>query len=351
MARAHDARQPLARRRLSYVLPLRRWDAAEDRELADYLHWLAHGAEVIVVDGSAETIFAAHRRSFGAGIRHLAVDAELTGRYGKVNGVITGVRAASHEKVIIADDDVRYGEEQLARVWQLLDRHHLVRPQNYFDPAPWHARWDTARSLLNRAVGSDFPGTLGVRRSAFLAVGGYDGDCLFENLELIRTVEAAGGSVASPLDLFIRRLPPTARRFVSQRVRQAYDDLALPGRLAAELALAPAAAWALRRRSIGLVAGAGAGAIAVAEIGRRRGGGRSVYARSAALWAPAWVAERGVCIWLAVGSRLLWGGVPYAGTVLSKTATPARLLRRRLAGRLSSCPTGAPWPPRSGTRI
>src|SRR5205085_6247973 len=130
-----------------------------------------------------------------------------------VAGVHTGVAAARHERVVLADDDVRYGPEQLARVAALLEAHDLVQPQNVFDPLPWHARWDTARTLLNRALGADFPGTLGVRRSRFIAMGGYSGDVIFENLELIRTVEASGGTTLSALDLYVRRLPPTSARF------------------------------------------------------------------------------------------------------------------------------------------
>ncbi|MGI9121136.1 MAG: hypothetical protein ACR2G7_13625 [Acidimicrobiales bacterium] len=121
----------------------------------------------------------------------------------------------------------------------LLVHADLVCPQNHFDPLPWHARWDSARTLLNRAAGIDMPGTLGVRRSVVLRAGVYDGDSLFENLELIRTMQAVGGPAVSAPDLFVRRLPPTAEHFWSQRVRQAYDDLALPPRLAAELALLP----------------------------------------------------------------------------------------------------------------
>ena len=34
-----------------------------------------------------------------------------------------------------------------------------------------------------------------------MAAGGYDGDVLFENLELIRTVRARGGEEAVALDL------------------------------------------------------------------------------------------------------------------------------------------------------
>ncbi len=85
-----------------------------------------------------------------------------------------------------------------------------MRPQNYFSRLPWHARWDTARTLLNRSLGRDYPGTLAVRRSRMLAMGLYDGDVLFENLELIRTVRAHGGSTVAPLDLYVARVPPSA---------------------------------------------------------------------------------------------------------------------------------------------
>ena len=316
---------------LSYVLPLRRWRAEPDEDLAGYLGWLAARVETVVVDGSEPDVFAAHRAWFGEGVRHLPVDPDLTGRYGKVNGVVTGVRAATNDRVVVADDDVRYDDRGLDRVARLLEEADLVRPQNYFDPTPWHARWDTARSLLNRAFGADYPGTMGVRRSTLLDAGGYDGDCLFENLELIRTVEAAGGRVVSPLDFYVRRSPPPAHHFWSQRVRQAYDDFALPGRLAAELAVLPSVVALVARRRPGTLAAAGTAAVAVAEAGRRRAGGTAVFPASCSLFAPAWLLERGVCSWLAVWHRLVRGGVPYAGTVLSKSANSRRELERRLA--------------------
>jgi hypothetical protein len=72
-----------------------------------------------------------------------------------------------------------------------------VVPQNYFDPLPWHAAWDSARILLNRGLGMDYPGTLAVRRAAFLSAGCYDGDVLFENLELMRTLRSDGARLGS----------------------------------------------------------------------------------------------------------------------------------------------------------
>jgi hypothetical protein len=108
-------------------------------------------------------------------------------------------------------------------------------------------------------------------------------------------------------------------------VRQAFDDFALPGRMAAWLAIAPAATLALatgRRRLVGLGA---LSAVALAEAGRRRAGGTERFPVTGSLLAPAWVAERALCAWAALGYRLR-GGVPYAGGRLTRSASrPARL--------------------------
>ncbi|MEO7260822.1 MAG: glycosyltransferase family 2 protein, partial [Jatrophihabitantaceae bacterium] len=263
---------------------------------------------MIVVDGSAPEVFDAHRALLNSAVTHVRPAADVRFRNGKVNGVVTGFRLCGSDKVVIADDDVRYEPAQLHRLELALDTAELVRPQNYFRPLPWHARWDTARSLLNRAViGTDFPGTLALRLSPQLRATGYDGDVLFENLELIRTVRAAGGRERLMLDLYVRRLPPSTQHFVRQRVRQAYDSFAQPGRMILELALLPAFVL-LARRPLRLGALLGA-AVGVAELGRRRGKGRAVFAPGSVWFTPAWLAERSICSWLALATRVLFGGV------------------------------------------
>jgi Glycosyl transferase family 21 len=316
-----------------YVLPLR-WSTAQSRrdlpELLGYLAALVGTVDITVVDGSDADVFDRHAAALPCGVRHVAPDPR-PGANGKVRGVVTGVRRARHEVVVIADDDVRYRADELRRVVALLADADVLRPQNVFDPLPWHARWDTARTLLNRALGHDHPGTFGLRRSTFLRMGGYDADVLFENLELCRTIAAAGGVERHAPDLFVRRRPPTARHFAGQRVRQAYDSLAEPRRLAVELAILPALVLAAGRRRFGrgLIA-VGLTSVLLAEVGRRRAGGRGVFRATAALWAPVWVAERAVCSWIALGRRLT-GGMPYAGGRLVTAAHSPRTLRRRLS--------------------
>jgi hypothetical protein len=233
-----------------------------------------------------------------------------------------------HDLVVVADVDVRYDDESLMRLTLLLSDAVLVRPQNHFDPLPWHARWDTARMLLNRSVASDHPGTLGVRRSFLRSIGGYDGDVLFENLELVRTVAAARGRVVDAPDLFVARRPPTLARFLEQRPRQAYDDWAQPLRFAAFLSTVPLGLAVARRRPA-LLGVAAAAAIVAATVGRLRADGRRVFDPVSPWLAPLWVTERAVLSWLALGRRVLGGGCPYAGTVIRRAATPPRELRRR----------------------
>jgi hypothetical protein len=344
----------MSRGMLTYILPIRS-ATRMDPELAAYLDRLVQFAETIVVDGSPPEVFAAHlavlKDSIAAGLIHVPPAQELATEMGKVGAVLTGVHLASHELIVVADDDVRYEEGTLGVIAAALEKWDVVRPQNYFEPLPWHAWWDTGRILLNRVTGGDWPGTLGVRRSALLVAGGYDGRAMFENLELVRTIVAAGGREAALFDVFVARRPSTARHFWSQRVRQAYDEIARPARLVIQLSLLPIAIGLVVTSRWPVVAAGAALAVFTAEIGRRRAGGHRVFPSGTPLAAPLWLAERAVTSWLAVAARAILGGVPYRGRILRHAATPMRVLRvRHAAVRASKALAMAHRDPRTAGR-
>jgi hypothetical protein len=330
------ARSQGVRTAMTYVLPIRARTRIPD-ELLSYLAGLTRLetlAEIIVVDGSPPDVFADAEARRPPGVLHVHVDADLR-RFanGKVAGVVTGLRRASQDMVVIADDDVHHDEQTLEAMQLALGNAAIVRPQNYFEPLPWHACLDTARTLINRVSGGDWPGTFGLRRNAIDWCEGYGGNVLFENLELVRTVKARGGSESCRLNLFVRRLPPSGAHFFSQRIRQAYDEFARPGRLAVWLLMGPLIVMSIIRLGWWGVALAIAAPMAVAEVGRRIGEGARVFPFRATLVAPLWTIERAICSWLAVGSRLLLGGIPYHGRILRAAATPRRTLARKHARR------------------
>jgi hypothetical protein len=305
----------------TYLLPIKS-DRAPTSELTDYLRRVGTWCPVVVVDSSPPSIFDVNHTAWASSVTHVAPDPAIDCANGKVRNVLSGMRLVETELAVIADDDVRYDLDELARLVDELATADLVVPQNYFEPAPWHARWDTARTLLNRVSGGDFPGTLGVRTA--LLRKGYDGDVLFENLEMMRTVAARGGSCRRLDDLYVRRLPPTARHFIGQRVRQAYDELARPRRLLAWMLALPAALFAVRRSPSALPVAA-ASLIVAAEAGRRRQGGAAYFPASASALAPAWVIERSLCVWFALIVRLR-GGVSYGGGRIVRAANSPRAI-------------------------
>lgn len=315
---------------VTYVLPLRSPAPQVDSDFCDYLTFISSVTETIVVDGSEKTVFDQHHRIWGKHIIHVPPDPALATPMGKVGGVMTGVRLASFNRVIIADDDIRYDLQALRSVAEALDGAQVVRPQNYFHPLPWHAVWDSGRTLLNRISGGDWPGTLGVSRSHLLDAGGYDGTAMFENLELVRTIIAAGGRESVLLNTFVERRPSSTTHFLSQRVRQAYDEFARPLRLAIQLLFLPIACAAVISGNEYVLVLSAVFTILLAEIGRRRGGAARVFPFIASVAAPFWILERAVCVWIALGARIIYGGIPYRGTVLRKAATPLRQLRQRL---------------------
>ena len=338
------------------VVPVRwaRVGPEVEAEFLAYLAGLGQFCDVTVVDGSTGEHAEQRRARWAQHVRVLTPDPRFGGLNGKVVGAMTGISAARHDRVVIADDDVRYDRPHLAAVVRALHHADLVIPQNHPTSFPWWAWWESGRMLLNRAFAADWPGTCAVRRSVIRAAGGWSADVLYENLEMARTVAAVGGRVVHRPDLLVARRPPTVRHFLRQRVRQAYEDRAEPLRLALGLAVVPATV-ALSRRPRLLLGAVGA-VTAVAEAGRRRAGGRRVFPAHTPLAAPLWALERGVCSWLALVARVR-GGPQYNGQrVLVAAHSPAWLSRhvpyrsmarpvaptrsRRLARRLATNRTG-----------
>ncbi len=311
--------------RAAYILPIRSRSASGFEELASYLRSL-RDVELIVVDGSPRELFDALDRLL-PGVAHVPPIDGIRGANGKVRGVLTGLRLTWHERVVVADDDVRYDNVSLGRTIALLDYADVVRPQNVFDPQPWHAVLDSSRILINRAMDGDWPGTLAFRRT--LLPFGYNADVLFENLELVRTIRANGGEELVARGVYVSRRPPSAHQYWNQRVRQAYDEFARPARLAIALCILPSLAVAVWMQFFAYPALLAAASIALAFRGWLRERGYRHFSFLSVALAPLWILERALCAWLAVLQRACYGGARYGDGVIRAAASEQKELARR----------------------
>lgn len=310
----------------TYLLTIRRvsFDGREAENFRDYFRLLAGaGCDVLVVDGSPPDVFAAHGKAWSGACSHAPVDQQYKYLNGKVNGIHTGVALSAHERIILADDDIRYTPGDVRRMIELLGDYEMVRPQNYLRPLPVWARTEAARMLINRAWirEGDYPGTLGVRRSAMLRAGHYDGDVLFDNEEIVRHFRARGASIRYARDLFVLKRPPSFGKWVEQRPRQAYEDFVMRAKttffaaLPFMLALAWfAGGWRVALAFAAAVAG-GASLIAARGLG---GGASRFFPPWVCLYAPLWIAERAASTYWAFYWRVARGGYPFGDKLLAK---------------------------------
>ncbi len=311
----------------TYLLPILRaqFDATEAARFARYFSRLrGGGCEVLVVDGSSAEVFAAHDQMWNDLCRHVRPNRKYTYLNGKVNGVHTGVDLASCERIILADDDIRYTTGDVERMCALLDSFELVRPQNFLSPTPWWACSENARILINRGTlrAGDYPGTCGFRRSTMRRVGPYDGDVLFDNEELVRHFAVNGAHINYAVDFFILKRPPRFAKWLEQRPRQAYEDFVMRLKTAAFLLVIPAviaaAVLANSFAALGLSAIISLIAVSLCLRGLLRNRAYRFFAPSALLWAPVWVLDRSLSVYWALYWRFRYKGYPFGKRLLAK---------------------------------
>ena len=310
----------------TYLLTIRRmrFDSVEAEDFKTYFSMLAaSGCEVLVIDGSPPEVFAEYEKPWKNSCHHSPVDSQYKYLNGKVNGIHTGVAIAEHDRIILADDDIRYTPDDVRRMADLLEDYELVRPQNYFQPLPVWACMEAARMLINRCwiAEGDYSGTLGVRRNAMLRVGHYDGDVLFDNEEIVRHFRLKGAKIKYARDFFLLKLPASFSKWIEQRPRQAYEDFVMRAKTLFFLSLPVtliltywSAGW---RLSLIYAAIISIGSVITAACGLNDGATR-FFPLSTIFYAPLWIAERSVSTYWALYWYFTRGGYPFGDKLLTK---------------------------------
>jgi hypothetical protein len=292
--------------RCSYLVVIERdRDVKGDlRELATYLSTLAvAGCEVIVVDDSPAPVFESHRRVLRWVSRHISPRPRHHSFSGAIDVVRTAIDVSNCDKVIVAEENVRYDNAAVDSLCELLEIHEVVEPQDYFDPLPWWIGIEAGRMLVHRGVEPlpDHGATFGMRKSIVRGLRGVDvawsnGD------DPVRHLTSQGAEVFSACDVFVRRLPPPLNDWLRDRPKQAGDDFAMPVKTAFFFALLPVAMLLAVLGGMRL-AGGYAGAIALSSLVlavRGRAGTSAFFPLRACLSAPLWVLERSISVYWAL---------------------------------------------------
>jgi hypothetical protein len=318
-------------RRCTYLVVIERdREPAEDlRDLASYLSTISvANCEVIVVDGSPSPIFESNRAVLRWVARHIAARPRHHNFAGGIDAVRTAVDVSNCDKIIVADENVRYEVNAIDGICNLLDEHEVVEPQDYFNPLPWWSGIEAGRMLVHRGVEPlpDHGATFGIRKSSIRGLRGVD--VAWSNGEdAVRRLASQGAEVFSACDVFVRRLPPPLDTWLRDRPRQADGDFAMPVKTAFFFALLP---MAILLAVIGgpRLAGGYAGAIAFASMAlalRGRGGATTFFPLRACVCAPLWVLERSVSVYWALFRKLHGSSNDFVRPAVAERGTGARV--------------------------
>ncbi len=240
----------------SVVVPVR--DRPEDLEaLLVSLRDAGGVDEILVVDDGSRDAGAHRRVAERAGARCLRREAPG----GPAVARDAGIRAAAHDTVVVVDSDVRVADGWLAPLLAHLEdpRVAAVGARVLSGPGPGAvAAYELTGSPLD--LGPDparvAPGTrvayvpsatLLIRRSAYLEVGGFDGDLRFgEDVDLEWRLIAAGWSVRhEPSSVVTHRPRPHLRAFLRQRHEYGTSAAALDERHPGSVPPWRASRWSL----------------------------------------------------------------------------------------------------------
>ena len=285
-------------RRCTYVVALSPAARSLDlRPFAEYLSTLGiTGCEVIVLD-PGETIDE-HRRVLRWVARHVAVQEPI-------DVVRTAAELASCDKIVIADENVRYNVADLTELCALLDAHEVVEAQDYLEPMPWWGGIDAGRMLVHRGIDPhpDRGATFGFRRSTLRGLRGFDAT---GSIDPVRVLALHGAEVVSEPELFVRRCPQQLGEWLRERPREALLDFDFPAKSAFFFALIPMAILLTMmgggRLAIGYTSAVAFASIVMAVRGRMGAG--AFFPLRACLFAPLWVLERSMSVYWALLLRM-----------------------------------------------
>lgn len=237
--------------------------------------------QVIILDPSLPHAVERHRRVL-----------RWVGRYVPVAGGIDIVRSAMNlaasEKVIVATPEARYTAAEIDALCKLLDRHELVEPEEFVEPATWWSGIEAGRLLLHRGIDqAPVRSTFAFRKSGH---------------ELV----APRAGLFAANDVFVRREPPLLSSWVRLRPRDAASDFAFPFKTAFFLGVIPlllfislAGGPALLSESLAAMSFA-----SVMVAFRGRSGAADYFPWYACLFAPLWIAERSLSVYWALFERI-----------------------------------------------
>jgi hypothetical protein len=239
----------------------------------------------------------------------------------------SGLKVATGEVIILADDDVELSIESIREIADKIEPNTIMRPMVALNPATLMNYIDQSSIFVVNTTCRDrqFWGILGFHSSMKLHALEAPEDTLFDELSLFRALSPS--FVQSEYRTYVVipcRLDRTVEKFLEQRVRYAYENLAYPLRTVAFATIIPilwASAYGFSFGVAAMFAGVGvAVSIAIALLGWLEYGEPAGLPMTPCFVAPIWVLCQAIFVWPAIFMVSFRRGVLFSGAKLYRAA-------------------------------
>ena len=164
-----------------------------------------------------------------------------TGANGKLNSVRSGLQLASHDMILLLDDDFRPTAATLDSLKAELEKSPCLKCMvAYISPTVTDLINSCGIFCVNTMTAQrQFCGHIGFHHSIMKRVGFPSSDGLFDELVIERAFQKSGMTAGYARNVFLEIITHGRAKFFEQRLRYAYENMAYPFRFICYLLVCP----------------------------------------------------------------------------------------------------------------
>lgn len=232
---------PLKSTNTDAVIALLRYIVSLNNDLA----YLFDNYEIIIVDECRRDIAILIENAIEntSKIVHIVPASEdRTGNNDKLNGIYAAVKIVKYNYIFIVDDHYRITGEKFLVALQYFEIYDMFKVVPVFDKYTFSVMLDEAgfffRSFVNKT--KQYAGHIALKHELFVKYGFPCRDALYDEYVVEKYYQDKGCSVGFPPQVFFSATQKiTTKKFLEQRIRYAYENIAFPLRFIIHLLFLP----------------------------------------------------------------------------------------------------------------
>ena len=317
---------------ISIIIPLKVTNLNEETgDFIEFVNKLSQSlsnqeSEIIVSDGSNSEIFKYIDLKLDKtkALKHIRISNEFRkGKNDKLNGIECALQNSKYDKILLIDDHFRISKEEIINISSYYNKYDCFKMMPKFESLDYGTLIDLCGMFVVNVVDyrKQYCGHLAFTKDGMRKAGFPDKDLLFDEYameEKFRMKKLQTGFLKKERLSASQNIP--FKKFVEQRIRYAYENLAFPLRFACFLSILPLLILILNYSNIENLILIFIGMSAIVSLVCLYG--QIIYGENISPWytfllTPLWFWPYAITTWFAL-FMLFTGGVNFGGEKIKK---------------------------------